>query len=204
MCYQCVVYLSSVFSITSASSRSTWLCRHVYLPCVRAILHPDSTCCSVPLFPDKGQSGVSDSFHLCRFVWTHTVYHISLASHIPITSTVLVFTLFSPANKIQCFFKFAHHEIKHIKHENYIKKKTKYPQILRSCIVKKYLPLSDSGSSLYSLRLPYRRTWSMLPVFSAVRVAHLLLLLCVYTFSYFVFFVVYVCFLCLVFVPAFF
>ena len=38
-------------------------------------------------------------------------------------------------------------------------------------------------------------------VFSGIRVAHLLLLLCMYDFSYFMFFVVYFCFLCLVFVP---
>ena len=37
--------------------------------------------------------------------------------------------------------------------------------------------------------------------FRGVRVAHLILLLCLYDFSYFKFFVVYVCFLCLVFVP---
>ena len=43
--------------------------------------------------------------------------------------------------------------------------------------------------------------WSMLPVFSRVRVAHVLLLLCMYDFSYFMFIVVYVCFPCLVFVP---
>ena len=49
--------------------------------------------------------------------------------------------------------------------------------------------------------LPYRCTWAMLQVFSGVRVAHLLLLLCMYDFSYFMFFVVYVCFPCLVFVP---
>ena len=36
---------------------------------------------------------------------------------------------------------------------------------------------------------------------SDTAVAHLLLLLCMYDFSYFVFFVVYVCFPCLVFVP---
>ena len=42
---------------------------------------------------------------------------------------------------------------------------------------------------------------SMLPVFSGVRVAHFLLLLCMYDFSYFMFFVVYVCFPCLAFVP---
>ena len=40
--------------------------------------------------------------------------------------------------------------------------------------------------------LPYQCTWSMLPVFSGVRVAHLLLLLCMYYFSYFMSFVVYV------------
>ena len=40
----------------------------------------------------------------------------------------------------------------------------------------------------------------MLPVFSGVRVAHLLLLLCMYDFNYFMFFVVCVCFPCLVFV----
>ena len=41
----------------------------------------------------------------------------------------------------------------------------------------------------------------MLPVFSGVRVAHLLLLLCMYDFSYSMFFVVYDCFPCLIFVP---
>ena len=51
-------------SITSASSRSTWLCRHVYLPSV----YPESTCCHIPLFPHNGQSGVSECFHLCRFL----------------------------------------------------------------------------------------------------------------------------------------
>ena len=50
-------------------------------------------------------------------------------------------------------------------------------------------------------RLPYRCTWCMLPAFSEVRVAHLLLLLCMNNFSYFMFVVVYVCFPCLVFVP---
>ena len=38
----------------------------------------------------------------------------------------------------------------------------------------------------------------MLPVFSGVRIAHLLLLLCLYHFSYFMFFVVFVLFSCLV------
>ena len=41
----------------------------------------------------------------------------------------------------------------------------------------------------------------MLPVLSGVRVAHLLLLLCMYDFSYFTFLVVYVCFPCPFFVP---
>ena len=41
----------------------------------------------------------------------------------------------------------------------------------------------------------------MLPLFSGVRVDHLLLVLCMYYFSYFIFFVGYVCFPCLVFVP---
>lgn len=64
MCFASFLF----FSITSASSRSTWLCRYIYLPCVRLTFHPESTCCRVPLFPHKGQSGVSESFHLCRFV----------------------------------------------------------------------------------------------------------------------------------------
>ena len=42
----------------------------------------------------------------------------------------------------------------------------------------------------------------MHPVFSGIRVAHLILLLCMYDFGYFKFFVLYVCFPCLVFVPA--
>ena len=41
----------------------------------------------------------------------------------------------------------------------------------------------------------------MFPDFSAVRVAHLLLLLCTCYFAYIMFFVVCVCFPCLVFVP---
>ena len=49
--------------------------------------------------------------------------------------------------------------------------------------------------------IPYRCTWSMIPVFSRVRIAHVLLLLCMYDFIYYMFFVVYVCFPCLVFVP---
>ena len=47
-------------------------------------------------------------------------------------------------------------------------------------------------------------TWSMVQVFSGVRVAHLLLLLFMYDFNYLMFIVVYVCFPCLVFVPGFF
>ena len=46
--------------------------------------------------------------------------------------------------------------------------------------------------------LPYQCTWSMLPVFGVVRVAHLFLLLFTYYFGYFMFF--FVC-VCLVFVP---
>ena len=52
-----------------------------------------------------------------------------------------------------------------------------------------------------SVVLPYRCTWSMLSVFGGVWVAPLLLLLCMYDFSYLIFFIVYVCFLCLVFAP---
>ena len=47
--------------------------------------------------------------------------------------------------------------------------------------------------------LPYRCTWFMLPVFSGIRVVHLLLLLCIYDFSSLMFFVVYVFFQCLAF-----
>ena len=49
----------------------------------------------------------------------------------------------------------------------------------------------------FQRRLPYRCTWCMLSVFTGVLVAHLLMLLCIYDFSYFMFFVVYVCFPCL-------
>ena len=52
------------FSITSANSRSTLLCRRVYLLCDKAMAHDESTCCWVPRAPHRGQSGVSVSFHL--------------------------------------------------------------------------------------------------------------------------------------------
>lgn len=48
-------------------NHNTWLCRHVYLPWERTMWHDDSMCSKVPLFPQRGQSGVSARSHLCRF-----------------------------------------------------------------------------------------------------------------------------------------
>ena len=70
------------------------------------------------------------------------------------------------------------------------------------CLQRAWLFMSNSaGVSIKQGHLPYWCTWSMLQVFSGLRVAHLLLLLCMYYFGYFMFFVVIVWFPCLVFVP---
>ena len=71
---------------------------------------------------------------------------------------------------------------------------------MRFCKMNKAIPNSKSFSYTRKAILQIS-TGSMLPVFSGVRDAHLLLFLCMYGFSYFVFFVIDVCFPCLVFVP---
>ena len=60
--------VSSLFLNHSANSRSTLLCRHVYLSCDKAMAHDGKIFCSILWAPHNGQSGVSVSFHLYRFV----------------------------------------------------------------------------------------------------------------------------------------
>ena len=50
----------------SASTANTLSWRHLYLPCVNAVLHPDRMCAIVPLPPHNLHSGSSLIPHLCK------------------------------------------------------------------------------------------------------------------------------------------